>query len=80
MKYMKTTKILPKKKKTKKKRKKERKKERHAGNLLGQKGPRLRARVNRSAVEPYQASRQTNRADQEGVMNLGLGTSAGIGE
>ena len=69
MKYMKTTKILP-KKKTKKKRKKEkkkRKKERHAGNLLGQKRPRLRARVNRTAVEPYQASRQTNMADAREV-------------
>ena len=52
MKYMQTTKILPKKKE---KEKKKRKKERHAGNLLGQKRPRLRARVNRSAVEPYQA-------------------------
>ena len=58
MKYMKTTKILPPKKKQK------RKKERHAGNLLGQKRPRLRARVNRSAVE---ASRQTNMADAREV-------------
>ena len=65
MKYMKTTKILQKKKKEKKKRKKER----HAGNLLGQKRPRLRARVNRSAVEPYQASRQTNMADAREVFS-----------